>query len=84
MRVSGWIRASVIVDHRMCVSGRDRVGVACGRTVIVKNLAYSVGDTEEKIQNRIKRVFKVCGSVAGVRLFMDKEDDKKFKVSFRL
>eukprot|EP00960_Hanusia_phi_P014336 422672-Hanusia_phi.AAC.1 len=28
------------------------------RTIIVKNLPYAIGDTEEKIKNKVKRVFK--------------------------
>lgn len=49
------------------------------RTVIVKNLPFDLGDTDDKIKNRIKRVFKACGSVQEVRLFMTYEEVPKFK-----
>jgi len=49
------------------------------RTIIVKNLPFDLGDTDEKIKNRIKRMFKACGSVNAVRLFMTYEEEPKFK-----
>jgi RNA recognition motif-containing protein len=45
------------------------------RTIIVKNLPYQLGDTEERLKQRLKRVFQVCGSVAAVRPFMDRPAD---------
>eukprot|EP00277_Geminigera_cryophila_P044131 CAMPEP_0173089096 /NCGR_PEP_ID=MMETSP1102-20130122/25583_1 /TAXON_ID=49646 /ORGANISM="Geminigera sp., Strain Caron Lab Isolate" /LENGTH=490 /DNA_ID=CAMNT_0013972639 /DNA_START=8 /DNA_END=1477 /DNA_ORIENTATION=- len=43
------------------------------RTIIVKNLAYgSPDETEQKTKSKIARVFKVCGTVKEVRLFMDR------------
>lgn len=54
-------------------SQQPRTRPASCRTIIVKNLAYGApGETEQKIKSKIARVFKVCGTVKEVRLFMDK------------
>ena len=53
----------------------DRRRPAFCRTIIVKNLPYQLGDTEERLKQRLKRVFQVCGSVAAVRPFMDRPED---------
>ena len=48
-----------------------RARPASCRTILVKNLAYS-SEPEVKLKAKIARVFKVCGAVKEVRLFMDR------------